>query len=150
MSVESEGPTIQVGLQELLEQAVALVSAQRGLIAVCVPDSDAMRIDAAFGLDRETAWTTGQISQSLLRRAVTQKRGILTHDALEDKRFSETTSVILSGLRSAICEPVFVHEAVWGVVYVDNVIQSGAFRQSDLKKLKEFSARVSQYIEKQV
>ncbi len=151
MSVpENKTSKLQDGLQPLLQEAVQLVNGQRGLIAACVPESQDMRVDAAYGLERDSAWTTGHISQSLLRRCVNQKRGILTHDAMEDKRFSETTSVILTGLRSAMCEPILVGDDVWGVVYVDNMLQAGAFMQKDLKKLKDFSSKVGKYVAENV
>ncbi|MHB2017442.1 MAG: GAF domain-containing protein [Candidatus Xenobia bacterium] len=139
--------TIQEGLQKLLEEAVELVGGQRGLIASTVPLTEDMNVEAAAGLDRDTAWTMGQISRTLLRKVANTKRGLLTQDALEDKRLNETTSVVLSGLRSAVCEPILLRDEAWGVLYVDNLLRSGAFTPSHLKKLKEFTEKVTQFLE---
>ena len=139
--------TKQGELQKLLVEAIELVGGQRGLIASNVPDTEDMHVEAAAGLDRDTAWTMGQISRTLLKKVANTRRGLLTQDALEDKRLNETTSVVLSGLRSAICEPVLVKDESWGVLYVDNLLRSGAFTPSHLKKLKEFTDKVTQFLE---
>ncbi|MHB2016344.1 MAG: GAF domain-containing protein [Candidatus Xenobia bacterium] len=139
--------TMREGLQNLLVEALELVKGQRGLIASTLADSEDMTVEAAVGLDRESAWVMGEISRTLLRNVARTRTGLVTHDALQDDRLNETTSVVLSGLRSAICEPILIQGATWGVLYVDNLLRSGAFTPAHLMKLKECTARISQLLE---
>ena len=134
------------GLREFLQGAVEKVHGGRGLVMVPIQNSQDMEVKAAFGLDPDTVWTTGQISQTILRRVAGEKQPLLTHNAMQDPRFAETTSVVISGLRSVICVPILVDGTVWGVLYVDNPIQAGAFKAANLNELKDYTTRLSDLI----
>ncbi|MHB2018134.1 MAG: GAF domain-containing protein [Candidatus Xenobia bacterium] len=138
--------SFEEGLRAFLQGAVEKVHGQRGLVMVPIENSQDMEVKAAFGLDPDTVWTTGQISQTILRRVAGEKQPLLTHNAMQDPRFSDTTSVVISGLRSVICVPILVDGNVWGVLYVDNPIQAGAFKAANLNELKEYTGRLSDLI----
>lgn len=135
-------------LQEFLKSAVRVVSGQRGLIMTPVPGTPDMEVRAAVGLepgtDLSTVWSSGLISQTILRKVVEEKQALLTHNAMQDPRFKETTSVVISGLRSVIAVPIVVGlNQLWGVLYVDNPVTAGAFKAPNLNQLKEYTARLS-------
>ncbi len=141
----AEGPPSEQQLQEFLKGAVELVGGQRGLVMAPIAGSQDMEVKAAYGLDPATVWTSGSISQTILRRVAEEKQGLLTHNAMQDPRFSETTSVVLTGLRSVICVPIMPSpDAVWAVLYVDNTVQAGAFKKPNLEQLKEYTGRLAQ------
>ncbi len=126
-------------LTDLLAGAMSLVGAQRGLIALPVADTDDFNVVAAVGMERDTAWTTGEISQSIVRTVMDEGRGVLTHNAAEDGRFCDRTSVVVSGLRSVLCVPLYRDGGLWGALYVDNPVKSGAFKETQLRLLKDFA-----------
>ena len=59
----------------------------------------------------------------------------LTINAQEDDRFRDLASVTDLRLRSVLCIPINIREAVVGVLYVDNRLQQQAFHQRELELL---------------
>ncbi len=74
-------------------------------------------------------------SQTIARRAFRERVGILTLDAGSDDRFDQGVSIADLNIRSVICAPMTHHEDVLGVIYLDTVGTSHAFREDDLKLL---------------
>ena len=133
---------------ELLSNAVLLLKGERGLVMTPIPGISDMQVQAAYGLDADTVWTSGQISQSILRQVATDMRPLLSHCAMQDPRFAETTSVVLSELRSVMCVPVMVNDSLWGVFYIDNPIVSGNFKPSDLNLLRKYAAQLTTLVQR--
>jgi signal transduction histidine kinase len=80
-----------------------------------------------------------QISRTVLQRAATTGKGILTNNAQEDERFSAQESVIGFQLRSIMCVPLRARGRIIGAVYVDNRLFSGVFQDDDLELLATFA-----------
>lgn len=80
-----------------------------------------------------------QISRSLVHRAVNEKIGILSADTLSDERFKDQGSIILSGIRSALCVPMVVSDEVLGIIHLDCKTAVHQFSQDDLKLLTMIS-----------
>jgi GAF domain-containing protein len=98
---------------------------------------------AARGLDPETIWTFGQVSQELLRNVLREGQPVLLHDAIRDPRYGDRNSVILSGLRSILCVPLKARDGrVCGLLYCDNNVRAGAFGPGHLEKAIAFGRRL--------
>ncbi|HEY3997686.1 MAG TPA: GAF domain-containing protein [Candidatus Xenobia bacterium] len=144
MGAENLGETpLDQQISEFLEKAVKLVSGQRGLVVTPIQGSQDMQVRAAHNLDLESVWSSGQISQTILRKVASDQQALLTHNAMQDPRFADTTSVVIQGLRSVICVPLQLNDRFWGVLYVDNPIYAGAFKPANLTQLKEFAGQIS-------
>jgi signal transduction histidine kinase len=76
-----------------------------------------------------------QLSETIVHQAVESRESILTEDAGRDERFLDGESVTLMGIRSAMCVPLLVNDAVVGVVYVDKLSPTVAFGAQDLEFL---------------
>jgi len=74
-----------------------------------------------------------KISQTIIKRAIVEKRGIITADAAKDNRFSERDSIVIKEIRSAICVPLSVSGNLSGVLYLtaDPICQ--VFHKQDLE-----------------
>ena len=66
------------------------------------------------------------ISQTILEYVREKREGVLTSDALEDLRFDSAESIVLQGVREAICVPMQGRYDVVGAIYIDT---SRSFRQ---------------------
>src|SRR5437879_5792674 len=71
-------------------------------------------------------------SQTVLDRIKKEPQPILITDASEDERFSESESLKISGLRSAMCAPLVGAQRLFGILYVDNMQRKAAFTQEEL------------------
>lgn len=72
------------------------------------------------------------LSQTILTRLKTEKEPILVTDAATDPRFSESDSLRISGLRSAMLAPLIGANRLLGMIYVDNLKRASAFTQEEL------------------
>jgi GAF domain-containing protein len=135
-------------LHDLLGGAMSLAGAQRGMIVLPLGDAEGeVKVAAAIGLNADEAWASGGISQSIVRTVLTERRGVLTHNAVEDGRFSGKNSVVVSGLRSVLCMPLFKDSLMWGLLYLDNPARSGAFKELHMSLLKDFSLLTTDLVE---
>lgn len=76
-----------------------------------------------------------QISRTIANKVFHEKAAILTQDAQTDSQFQAGESIRFLGIRSAMCVPLWHGEDVIGIVYVDSLIQSKSFSESDLELL---------------
>ncbi len=75
------------------------------------------------------------ISNSIAYKALRERSGVLTLDAGADHRFDSRASIVDGNIRSAICAPMLHHEEVLGVIYLDTVGITHAFKEDDLRIL---------------
>ncbi|MBN2711613.1 MAG: FHA domain-containing protein, partial [Planctomycetes bacterium] len=75
----------------------------------------------------------GKISRSIIRRAIQEKRALLTSDAMEDNRFSSRDSIVLKEIHSVICVPLSVSGDLSGVLYLASDSPSSVFSEEELE-----------------
>ncbi len=75
----------------------------------------------------------GKISRSIIRRAIQEKRAVLTTDAMQDNRFSARDSIVLKQIHGVICVPLSVSGDLQGVLYVAGDNPSQVFSEEDLE-----------------
>jgi adenylate cyclase len=80
-----------------------------------------------------------KVPQSIARKAVEERVAIQTDNAAADARF-KGKSVVLQSVRSAMCSPMLASgDTVLGLLYVDNLRDTGSFTDEDLQFLAAFS-----------
>jgi len=134
-------------LQELIKLSLELVfqviNAERGVI---------MLLDEKGELQIKEAMVRGKsveekmdvmVSQTIARRAIAEKAGIITSDAKYDPRFRAGASVIAYNIRSALCVPIWDRDEIRGVIYLDNLMQSYAFNEDDMRLLTAIANQVA-------
>jgi len=87
------------------------------------------------------------LSRSVLERMKTELQPILITDLSADERFSGSESMLISGLRSAICTPLVARNRLAGVLYVDNLNKTSAFTQDELDVLTVVAAQAAAAID---
>jgi adenylate cyclase len=87
------------------------------------------------------------LSKKIIQRIKEEVQPILIHDATTDERFSESDSVRLSGLRSAICVPLASPDRLYALLYVDNLERPSAFTQQELNVLSLVAAQAAAAID---
>jgi adenylate cyclase len=75
------------------------------------------------------------ISETIVNKVINDEISLLVADAKKDTRFKEAESIILYGIRSALCVPLLGEESVRGALYVDVLKGRKQFSQNDLQLL---------------
>ncbi len=75
------------------------------------------------------------LSRSIARSVVDNRQSILTADAQSDERFKMKESIVLQGIHSAMCVPLWNNREVIGLIYVDTLHAARAFTPEDLRLL---------------
>jgi serine phosphatase RsbU (regulator of sigma subunit)/pSer/pThr/pTyr-binding forkhead associated (FHA) protein len=121
----------------VLELLLEAVTAERGAILLLeggVPQIKASR--AHQGGDVLT-----RVSRSIARRVIEERVSLLLPNVLEDARFRSEDSILASGIRTAMCAPLWVsaagegRDSVIGLVYVDSIQHAHSFTEDDLRVL---------------
>ena len=74
-------------------------------------------------------------SSTITKKAFFEKVGILTTNAMIDPRFSGKQSIVIQGIRSALCVPLWDKDKTIGVIYLDALLKEKLYTQDDLKIL---------------
>jgi len=74
-----------------------------------------------------------KISSTIVKRSLQHSRSVLVFDALSDKRFSASSSVIMEGIRSVICAPLVARDRLDGVLYLHSARVAHAFTDDHLR-----------------
>lgn len=83
------------------------------------------------------------LSRSIIHEVVSKKHSILSLDAGMDQRFESQDSIAGLSIRSVMCAPLLIDDAVSGLIQVDSKSQSGSFNREDLQVLTGIAAQVA-------
>ena len=126
-------------LEELLDLSLALVfqviNADRGVILLCDSQGELELRSARVRAQGKAAELEIPVSQTIARRVMEEKAGIITNEAKYDPRFKSGESIVAYNIRSALCVPIWDGREIRGVIYLDNLLQSYAFGEEDLRLL---------------
>ncbi len=121
----------------VLELLLEAVTAERG--AILLLEGGVPQIKASRARQQGDALT--RVSRSISRRVIEERVSLLLPNVLEDARFRSEDSILASGIRTAMCAPLWVSAAgegkdsVIGLVYVDKIQHAHAFTEDDLRVL---------------
>lgn len=126
-------------LEEVMDKLIELMRAERGFLMLREADGNlSVRIArgiAHVNLEEESL----KVSQTVVRRVTESGEPILTTNAQADPRFERQLSVAAFQLRSVLCAPLKIKNALIGVIYVDNRARAGIFQDHDLSLITAFA-----------
>jgi len=126
-------------LEEVMDQLIALVQAERGFLMLRDEQGELV-VRIARGMRRDDLEKEAfAVSRTIVKRVVVSGEAVLTTNAQEDPRFEEALSVIALNLRSILCAPLKLKNEIIGVIFVDNRAQAGSFQKEDLEMLSAFA-----------
>jgi signal transduction histidine kinase len=128
-------------LTQTLEKVFSVLKADRGFVML-VEEGPA---DAQGNTERlvlkaskatEAANTTqAPISRTIINEVIRNEVGVLSSNAMGDKRFASGKSVHDFSIRSAICVPIKGREAILGVIHVDCSVSDQTYSTEQLRLL---------------
>ena len=127
-------------LEEVMDSAIALTSAERAYLMLRAEDSGELEVRAARNWDRETlSEQEVTFSRSVMSTVLETGEPVLTVNAQGDSRFQAHASVMMHDLRSIICIPLTLRDRITGVLYADNRFEQGVFDQDSVELVATFA-----------
>ena len=129
-------------LESLMDHIIALSQADKGFLILV--EGGELEIKVARNMQRETIFNgEGQISDSIINKVIQTKTAVIVSDALNDKEFNSSRSVMSLKLCSVMCVPLLERGTLMGVLYVGNDNVVNLFERKHLDHLSVFAAQAS-------
>ncbi|PCJ60295.1 MAG: hypothetical protein COA79_08975 [Planctomycetota bacterium] len=87
------------------------------------------------------------ISRTIIKRAISENRAILTSDAMSDARFNGRDSIILNKIHSVLCVPLLSMKHVSGVLYFSSSEIEFSFKEEHLQLATSMAFQIGIAIE---
>jgi signal transduction histidine kinase len=132
------------------------VGAERGFILLVDIETGRVWGEAARHIEKEALEATlsgreeanrAEISRTIVENVLVMREAVVSHNAMEDPRFSMRQSVQLANLRSVLCVPLITQGRLLGIIYLDNRVKSGVFTERHLAMLSAFANQAAVAIE---
>jgi serine phosphatase RsbU (regulator of sigma subunit) len=120
--------------EKMMDLLMGAVPAERG--AIMMLEGAETVVKASRSRD---GGAVAKVSRSIVRRVVQDRVAVLLPNLLEDAAFKAQESIVSTGIRSAVCAPLWFASAtggpleVIGLVYLDSVKGTHTFTEEDLK-----------------
>ncbi len=82
------------------------------------------------------------VSRTIVAHVMSRGEGVLSSNAMKDRRFSAGDSVRNYAIRSAICVPIRYHDHTYGVIHIDTSLKNYTFSDSQLRLLTAIGQHV--------
>jgi serine phosphatase RsbU (regulator of sigma subunit) len=122
----------------ILDRVVELLRPSRAALALFGTDRTTFR---DVHLRRSSAGDSMDlyISKTLLGEVVDGRNVVSFVDTAQDEKLARAQSIIAQNIRSAVCAPLIVGEAVLGVLYLDFQAQRGAVTHDDVHLIAQIA-----------
>jgi signal transduction histidine kinase/pSer/pThr/pTyr-binding forkhead associated (FHA) protein len=120
-------------LERTLEMIFGVLKADRGYIML-IDEKGQLTVKAArMGDDKDRRELP--VSRTIINEVVTKQVGVLSSNAMSDKRFASGKSVHDFGIRSAICVPIKGRDRILGVIQLDCSVSEHTYSTEQLRLL---------------
>jgi PAS domain S-box-containing protein len=136
-------------LRLMMDTLLDLTNAERAVLLLKEDGSTQLTAKVVSGIDEETIANAAsfEISRTIVQNVSETGEPVVTMNAMSDPRFSAQESIISYNLRSILCVPLQIKEHIIGVIYADNRVASGIFRDTDRDLLTAFANQAAVAIE---
>ena len=134
-------------LNVVMDTMIRITGAERGFLMLMDEETGDMVVEAARNILEESIDDPSEISSSVIEDVMTTGEPLLTTNAQDDPRFQNRQSIISYNLRSILCVPLNMKDDTIGVIYVDNRIADGIFRDTHRDLMAAFANQAAVAIE---
>ena len=133
--------TVDVLLRRTLQKVFNVLNADRGFIMLMADGDEPAEgqsrrlVLKASILSEESEHTEAPISRTIINEVIRNEVGVLSSNAMGDKRFAAGKSVHDFSIRSAICVPIKGRESILGVIHVDCSVSTHTYSTEQLRLL---------------
>ena len=134
-------------LQLVMDTIIRLTEAERGFLMLRDKQGE-MGTRVARNWEQESINPNEfAISRTIIQRVIESGAPVLTTNAQEDPRFGGQDSIVAYNLRSILCVPLKAKTDLIGVIYADNRIRTGIFKEAERDLLTVFANQAAIAIE---
>ncbi|MBI5723624.1 MAG: FHA domain-containing protein [Planctomycetes bacterium] len=136
---------VDLCLRRTLDKVFEVIKADRGYVMLI--DSDGkLHLKASRVTGKETDKRV-PISRTIINEVVVKQVGVLSSNAMADKRFTAGKSVHNLSIRSAICVPIMGRDRAIGVIHVDCGVTQQTYSTEQLRVLTAIGYQTGMAIE---
>lgn len=146
-AVINSSQTLEETLNQVMDTVIQLTGAERGYIVLKNKETGELDFAVARGLDQEQIQGKKVVSRTVVNQVADTGEPVLTDNASTDERYQGQDSIVGFQLRSILAVPLKVRDEIIGVVYCDNRILAGLFKQNELDVLNAFANQAAVAIE---
>lgn len=132
-------------LERTLEMIFGVIKADRGYILL-TDERGKLTVKAARLGDKQKQEKL-PISRTIINEVIAKQVGVLSSNAMSDKRFTSGKSVHDFGIRSAVCVPIKGRERILGVIHVDCSVSEHTYSTEQLRLLTAIGYQTGMAIE---
>lgn len=125
---------VDVLLGRIMEKVFEIVRADRGFILLA-DDEGRLKLKASRIAGQPADGEKLPISYTIINEAMRNQVGVLSSNAMADRRFASGKSVHDLGIRSAMCVPIKGREGILGVINVDCNVSEHTYSTEQLRLL---------------
>ena len=123
--------------EEIMHRVMELVfqmdNVERGFVMLCDDKKGFKPAVLLYKDERQKDKARGvALSTTVTEKLMNDRVPLLIYDVGTDERFSSSQSLLMSGIRSAMCAPLIYKDRVFGIFYVDCLSKPYAFSQEEL------------------
>jgi adenylate cyclase len=134
-------------LQLVMDTIIRITAAERGFLMLRDAQGE-MATRVARNWEQESINPNEfAVSRTIIQRVIDSGEPVLTTNAQEDPRFGGHESIVAYNLRSILCVPLKAKTETIGVIYADNRIRSGIFKEAEKDLLTVFANQAAIAIE---
>jgi PAS domain S-box-containing protein len=127
-------------LNQVMDTVIQLTGAERGFVLLKNENTGEMEFRIARGLDREQlAREDFVVSRTIINDVISSGQPVRTDNAKTDPRYEGHDSIVGHQFRSILAVPLIVRGEIIGVVYCDNRILVGLFKEHEMNLLRAFA-----------
>ncbi|MGB8215061.1 MAG: adenylate/guanylate cyclase domain-containing protein [Anaerolineales bacterium] len=134
-------------LQLVMDTIIRLTEAERGFLMLRDAQGKMVTRVARNWEQESINPNEFAISRTIIQRVIDSGEPVLTTNAQEDPRFGGQESIVAYNLRSILCVPLKAKIELIGVIYADNRIRSGIFKEAEKDLLTVFANQAAIAIE---
>jgi sigma-B regulation protein RsbU (phosphoserine phosphatase) len=123
----------------ILDRVLALLHPSRAALALFGNDHEAFENVKLRRYDGADSAGDLTISKTLLQQVVEGRQVVSFFDTSQDEKLARAQSIIAQHIRSAVCAPLLVNDAVLGVLYLDYTSMRGAVTESDVRLVAQIA-----------
>ena len=122
----------------ILDRVVGLLHPSRAAMAFFGPDRTTFD-NVKLRRQDPSESTDLLISRTLLKEVVDGRQVVSFFDSSQDEKLARAQSIIAQDIRSAICAPLLVGDAVLGVLYLDYKATRGTVTENDVRLVAQIA-----------
>ncbi len=131
---------------KILELAVKVTKAERGLILTTNPETGKIKVEFSYQVKDDSLSDITSVSRKIIQQVLEKKKAVYNTNVKKNKTFDQYQSFVNLKIESVVCLPLLIHNQVLGTVYLDS-LSLLAFTPEEIQFLHIFAQIAASAIE---